>query len=255
MGTHFRMQRLALLLTFLLMIVVLSAGQDGRYYAGKKVYVRTGNEAKISGTIKLTGTRAKPRKIDMSTDLVCYQVNPNAKTEDIVGSKGKLANVFVYVKGVALDSYAFEQPESPAVLAHKGCRYEPHVLGLQVGQSLTIINSDPTYHITHTVPKSNQEWIQSQSPGSPPLKKSFEQPEFIPLKDDQHLWEEAYVGVFTHPFFAISDDSGGYRIEGLPPGRYVVVARHETLGEKTVDITLDAGEAKELDFSFDTEQH
>src|SRR6266550_45204 len=255
MVPHVRRLKLALVLMAFLLMVVLSAGQDGSVYPKKKAYVRTGNEARISGTIKLTGKRAKPRPIDMSTDLVCYQVNKDPRTEDVVGNKGKLANVFISVKSTALDSYTFELPDSPAVLEHKGCRYVPHVLGMQVGQHLTILNSDPTYHITHPAPKSNQEWDLSQSPGSPPLKKTFDQPELIPFKDDQHPWEEAYVGVFANPFFAISDESGNYRIDGLPPGRYTIVVRHEVLGEKTVDVTLVTGESKDLSFSFDVDEH
>jgi hypothetical protein len=255
MGPHFRMLKLTLLLTILLMIVVLSAGQGGGVSSNKKPYVRTGHEGTLSGMIKLTGKRAKPRTIDMSADLVCYQVNPNPKTEDVVGSKGRLANVFVYVKSIALDSYTFDQPDSPAVLEHKGCRYVPHVLGMRVGQPLTILNRDPTYHNTHPTSKSNVDWNQSQSPGSPPLKTKFDQPDLIPFKDNQHPWERAYVGVFAHPFFAISDESGNYRIEGLPPGQYTVVVRHETLGEKTFEITLVPDEAKDLSFSFDAEDH
>lgn len=255
MDPHIPMLKPVLVLTILLMVVGLSDGQDGGVSLTKKPYVRTGYEVTLSGTIKLTGKRAMPRRIDMSADLVCYQVNPDPKTEDVVGRKGKLANVFVYVKSVALDSYTFDQPGSSAVLEHKGCRYVPHVLGMRVGQPLTILNSDPTYHNTHTTPKSNLEWNQTQSPGSPPLKKTFDQPDFMPFKDNQHPWEEAYVGVFAHPFFAISDESGNYRMEGLPPGRYTVVVRHETLGEKTVDITLVPGEARDLSFSFDAEDH
>ncbi len=253
MGPHFPVLNLTLALTALCVVTVLPAGQDGGVSPNRKPYVRTGNEVTLSGTIKLTGKRQKPNRIDMAADLVCYQVNPDPKTEHVVGSKGKLANVFVYVKSVALDSYTFDQPGSSAVLEHKGCRYVPHVLGMRVGQPLTILNSDPTYHNTHTTPKSNLEWNQTQSPGSPPLKKTFDQPDFMPFKDNQHPWEEAYVGVFAHPFFAISDGSGNYRIEGVPPGRYTVVVRHETLGEKTVDITLVPGEARDLSFSFDAE--
>lgn len=255
MGLHFWLLKPALTFTTFWLIAMLSIGQDGRVSPDKKPYVRTGNEVTLSGTIKLTGKPTKPRRIDMSTDLVCYQVNPDPKTEDIVGNKGKLANVFVYVESVALDSYTFDQPGSPAVLEHKGCRYMPHVLGMRVGQPLTIVNGDPTYHNTHPVPNSNPEWNQSQSPGSPPLKKIFDRPDFIPFKDNQHPWEEAYVGVFAHPFFAISDESGNYRIKGLPPGRYTVVVHHETLGEQTVDITLVSGEARDLSFSFDAKDH
>lgn len=255
MCPHFQMLKFTLLLTILLVVVIVSAGQDGSVSATRKPYVRTGNEVTLSGTIKLTGKRPKPSRIDMSADLVCYQVNPDPKTEDVVGSKGKLANVFIYVKSEALNSYSFEQPGSTAKLEHKGCRYLPHVLGMRVGQPLTILNRDPTYHNTHPTPGSNVDWNQSQAPGSPPLKTTFDQPDFIPFKDNQHPWEKAYVAVFAHPFFAISDEDGNYKITGLPPGRYTVVVRHETLGEKTFEVTLVPGEAKDLNVSFDAEDH
>lgn len=255
MCPHFQMLKFTLLLTILLVAVIVSAGQDGSVSATRKPYVRTGNEVTLSGTIKLAGKGPKPSRIDMAADLVCYQVNPNPKTEDLVGNKGKLANVLIYVKSETLDSYTFDQPDSAKTLEHKGCRYLPHVLGMRVGQPLTILNRDPTYHNTHLTRASNPAWDQSQAPGSPPLKKTFDQPEFIPVTDNQHPWEKAYVAVFAHPFFAISDEDGNYKIKGLPPGRYTVVVRHETLGEKTFEVTLVPGEAKDLSFSFDAEGH
>jgi hypothetical protein len=255
MGRQFWILKPGLALTTVWLVALLSTNQSGGISAGKRAYVRTGNEGKLSGTITFGGKRLKPRRIDMSADLVCYQVNPEPKTEEIVGSKGKLGNVFVYVTGATLDSYTFDQPGSPVVLEHKGCRYVPHVLGLQVGQPLTILNRDPTYHNSHPTSSNNPEWNQTQSPGSPPLKTTFAQPDFVRFKDNQHPWQEAYVGVFAHPFFAISDQSGNYRIEGLPPGQYTVVVRHETLGEKAFEITLVPGESRDLNISFDSVDH
>ena len=115
---------------------------------------------------------------------------------------------------------------------------------MRAGQVLTVLNSDPTTHNTHPTPRSNPDWNQSQPFGGTPLTVSFRHSElFIPFKDNQHPWEKAYVGVFDHPFFAISDEFGNYRIEGLPPGQYTVVAWHESLREKTVELTFVAGEA------------
>lgn len=256
MRSHLSTLRLALGTAGLLAVVVLSAGQDAGVSAAKKSYARTGYEVTLSGTITLTGKRPKPTRIDMAADPSCYDINPDPRTEWVVGNKGKLANVFVYVKSEVLDTYTFEQPTSPAVLEHKGCRYVPHVLGMQLGQPLMIFNRDPTYHNTHPNPRNNPEWNQTQLPGAPPLTKMLELPEtFIPFKDNQHPWEKAYVGVFTHPFFAVSDQYGNYRIEGLPAGRYTVVAWHERFGEKTVDITFVSGEARDLSFSFNAREH
>ena len=81
--------------------------------------------------------------------------------------------------------------------------------------------------------------------------KTFKLPEkLVPFKCNQHPWERAYLAVFDHPFFAVSDQWGKFKIDGLPPGQYRVVAWHERFGEKTVDITFLPGEARELTFSF-----
>ena len=246
--------KLTLVIATLLAVTALSLGQDPTPTT-KPIYVRTGYEATISGTITLTGKRPKERSIDASPDPICTEVNPDLTTEWAVGQKGKLANVFVYVKSDALAYYAFEQPDAIAILEHKGCRYAPHLLGIRTGQLLTIVNSDPTQHNTHPTPKMNPEWNQTQPEGGPPLTKTFKHAEtFIPFKCNQHPWEKAYVGVFDHPFFAISDESGNYRMEGLPPGHYTVVAWHERFGEKTVDVQLVAGEARAVSFDFDAEK-
>jgi hypothetical protein len=234
---------------------MLSPAQDSGVSAARKRYAPTGNEITLSGTITFKGKRPRPLSIDMSADPSCYEVNPEPVTEWVEGNSGKLANVLVYVKSEVLDTYTFEQPASPAVLEHTGCRYVPHVLGIRVDQSLMILNSDPTYHNTHPTPKNNLEWNQTQPQDAPPLNKVFKRAEpFIPFKCNQHPWEKAYVGVFDHPFFAVSDESGNYRIEGLLPGQYTVVAMHERFGEKTIEVTLVPREVRNLGFTFDAQQ-
>lgn len=199
--------------------------------SSEKPYVRTGGEATLSGTVTFAGKPPSERIIDMSADPTCYQFNPEPTTEWYVVSNQQLANVIVYVTNNVLDNYSFEIPSSPVLLDHKGCRYEPHVLGMRVGQVLRITNSDETVHNTHPTPKYNLEWNQSQPIGAPAIEKTFKHPEVaVPIKDNQHPWEKAYVGVFSHPFFAVTDASGNFLIEGLPPGTYKVIAWHESLG-------------------------
>ena len=246
--------KLTLVITTCLAVAVLSSGQDAGVSTTKKPYVRTGYEATLSGTITFTGKRPKTVRIQTFADPVCHDINPRLSTEYAVGDRGRLANVLVYVKSDALDTYAFQPPASPVVLDHRGCRYVPHVLGMRVGQPILIFNRDPTTHNTHAVSRKNPDWNQSQMPETDPLKHTFAQPDLIAFKCNQHPWEKAYVGVFDHPFFAVSDELGNYKIEGLPPGKYTVVAWHERFGEKTVDITFLPGEARNLIFTFDARE-
>src|SRR5438270_338407 len=48
------------------------------------------------------------------------------------------------------------------------------------------------------------------------------------IKCDVHGWMNSYVGVLTHPFFAISDTNGHYEIKGVPPGEYTLELWHES---------------------------
>jgi hypothetical protein len=230
----------------------LKTAQDPGSAITKKPYQSNGIEGTIIGTIALKGKAPGPLFIDMSADPVC-QAMGELKTEWRVVKAGKIANAFVYIRsGGILDEYSFPQPDSPAVLAHKGCRYEPHALAIRVGQPLTISNSDPTIHNTHPQLKNNAEWNQSQSPNAPAISVTFTHPEtFIPFKDNQHPWENAWVGVFSHPFFAVSDERGHYSIQGLPPGLYTLVVWHERFGEKTLELTVSPYETRIADFTLD----
>jgi hypothetical protein len=126
MISHLPIPKLAAIMTALFAVAALSTGQDAGV-ASKKPYTRNGSEVTLSGTISLTGKRPKPRKIDTSADPICTEANPNLTTDWVAGHKGKLANVFVYVKSATLDAYTFDLPESAAILEHKGCRFVPHL--------------------------------------------------------------------------------------------------------------------------------
>jgi hypothetical protein len=218
----------------------------------KPTYKVTGEEANLLGTINFAGVPPKPKQIDMSADPMCEGVNPESPTEDVVVTDGKLANVVVYARaGDSLNAYLFAIPTTEVTLEHKRCQYVPRVLGMLPQQTLKILNSDPTTHNTHPTPKNNREWNQSQPPGAIPIEQRFAMPElFIPIKDNQHPWEKAYVGVFSHPFFSVSATDGSYKITGLPPGQYTIVAWHEKYGEQTVDVSFGSREQKTLDFTF-----
>src|SRR5262245_29287524 len=108
----------------------------------------------ITGHIRFEGTAPTPRVIRMDSDSLCMPEGPNTSEVIVVGPGNGLQNVFVYVKD-GLGDRKFPAPKTPVVLDQKGCKYSPHVFGAQVGQPVTILNSDSTLHNVHAVPKAN----------------------------------------------------------------------------------------------------
>ena len=203
--------------------------------------------ATITGTVKFDGPAPKLAKIDMSQDPNCKGSNT---AENIVTSGGNLANVFVYVKE-GLGNRTFNVPTDAVVLDQSGCKYHPHVLGVMAGQTLKIVNSDPTTHNIHPTPKDNREWNESQAPKATPLEKTFAREEILlPVQCNQHPWMKMFIGVVKNPFFAVSGPDGKFEIKGLPPGEYTIAFVQEKLGEQTQKVTLAAKDSKTVDITF-----
>ena len=205
----------------------------------------------VTGKITFDGVAPKPEPIKMSSDPKCAADGATAMTESIVvGDGGALQNVFVYVKD-GLGNLVFPIPTTPVVLDQKGCHYEPHVFGIQVGQPLEIRNSDPTLHNVHAVAHANQEFNTGQPIQGMKTTHVFTAKEvLLPFKCDVHGWMNSYAGVVDHPFYAVTGADGGFSLKGLPPGTYTIDAVHERLGVQSQTVTIGAKETKDIAFTF-----
>ncbi len=218
---------------------------------GKKVDTATAGE--LTGTVMLEGTPPKNEAIKMNADPVCVRENKTPQFQEtyIVSDDGKtLGNVFVYVKD-GLGNYVFDTPTDPVEIDQKSCRYHPHVFGIRVGQPLEIVNSDPTLHNIHAMPKDNQEFNNGQPIQGMKMNHTFTQKEvMVPFKCDVHGWMNAYVGVVDNPYYAVTDKDGKFDLKNLPAGTYTIEAWHEKLGTQTQSVTLGAKETKDISFTF-----
>ncbi|MGH9644729.1 MAG: carboxypeptidase regulatory-like domain-containing protein [Terriglobales bacterium] len=206
--------------------------------------------ATVSGTVTLAGTAPKMAKIDMSQDPACKGMN---MSETVVDDGGKLSNVFVYVKD-GLGNRTFNVPSDPVTIDQSGCKYHPHVLGVMTGQTIKIVNSDPTTHNIHPTPADNREWNESQPPQAAALEKSFAREEImLPVKCNQHPWMKMYVNVVKSPFYAVTGPDGKFEIKGLPPGDYTIAFVQEKMGTQEQKVTLGPKDSKTVDASFKTE--
>tara|TARA_B100000470_G_scaffold214743_1_gene196382 strand:- start:3117 stop:3830 length:714 start_codon:yes stop_codon:yes gene_type:complete len=208
----------------------------------------------VQGKITFDGNAPKMKPLRMDADPVCVANNEIQPRKEwlVLDENNGVKNVLVYVKesksGTLVDiDYV---PKDKAVIDQKGCVYVPHVLGVMVGQQLDILNSDGTLHNIHALPKVNKEFNKAMPRSKKQMSVTFDKVEApFKVKCDVHPWMGAYLGVFDHPYFAVTDDSGSYSISGLAPGKYVIEAWHEKLGSQSADITVDDSGVSQ-DFTF-----
>ena len=208
----------------------------------------------VQGKITFDGNAPKMKPLRMDADPVCVANNEIQPRKEwlVLDENNGVKNVLVFVKesksGTLVDiDYV---PKDKAVIDQKGCVYVPHVLGIMVGQQLDILNSDGTLHNIHALPKVNKEFNKAMPRSKKQMSVTFDKVEApFKVKCDVHPWMGAYLGVFDHPYFAVTDDSGSYSISGLAPGKYVIEAWHEKLGSQSADITVDDSGVSQ-DFTF-----
>jgi len=206
----------------------------------------------ITGTVHFAGRPPQRIAIDMAQDPVCSTAEANY-TEQYVTHDGGLGNVFVYVKD-GLGNKLYAPFQDPVIIDQKGCRFVPHVVGVQAGQPVKFTNSDPTMHNVHFTPQisTNQAVDISQPPNGAGEMRTLPTPEvMIPVRCNNHPWMEAFINVAPNPFFAVSAEDGHFTIKGLPPGTYTIVAVHEKLGEKTATVTVNSKQSTIQNFTYD----
>ena len=211
--------------------------------------------AEISGKVTLKGT--PPAAIKIAMDPLCGRLHTTDVTTQhyVTGPDGVLKDVFVYIKETPGGKKYQPPADKVPVLDQVGCIYTPYISGVMVDQKFTIRNSDPLMHNVHATPKveGNKEFNVGQPVKGMEYSASFPKPEvLLRFKCDVHPWMFAYVGVMEHPYFAVTDKDGKFKLPSdLPPGDYTLVAFHRKAGELTQKITVAEGDKKEVAFTME----
>lgn len=254
-----------LLTSFLVLLLMVGCGGDGESdsrSAARGGQATTAEEAPtvdlataatISGTVAFEGTAPTMELIDVSSEATCHshnESNPIYVETVVVNDNNTLRYVFVYIKD-GLGDTKFPVPDTPVVLDQIGCHYEPHVFGIMAKQPLLIKNSDEgVLHNIHSLSKIGNSFNFGMPKVMESTKKFKKAETMVRIKCDVHGWMNAYAGILDHPFYAVTDENGSFKLPPLPPGEYTIEAWHEEYGVQTQTVTVTQKETKEITFTY-----
>jgi plastocyanin len=146
---------------------------------------------------------------------------------------------------------AMPSPAKELVFDNVGCRFKPHAAVLTVGSTLVATNSDAVLHTTHYYGPSEAN-ISMPIPGMR-IERKLTKPGLYVVKCDIHGWMQGFIRVDEHPYHAVTDASGRFSIEGVPPGRYTLEVWHERLGTLAREVVIGAAGHREITIQYGEE--
>jgi plastocyanin len=161
--------------------------------------------------------------------------------------------VVVFLKPVA--DKAFPPVKRSAVMDQLGLLFIPHILAIQKGTTVEFKNSDNDKHNVYFLFDKTGETLDigTKPPGESAFH-AFEDTGVVITLCKLHLEMAAYVVVLDNPHFteAVIDgdkQKGPYRIEGVPPGDYILQTWHKKLKMKgkSARVTVESGKTTEFD--------
>jgi hypothetical protein len=182
----------------------------------------------ITGTVKWNGPLPKIPSIVINKDPeICDPQTQKKRDLErlVVGSNGGVANTVVFLKDISKGK-AMDLPEGRQFLNQKTCRYEPHLLLVPDNGTLQLKSSDP---ILHTVHMSGASDYNLPFPfANQTISRTMNREGLVDLRCNAgHVWMNAEMLVVNHPYYAVTDEDGNFKLTNVPPGEYEIEAWHE----------------------------
>jgi len=138
-------------------------------------------------------------------------------------------------------------PAGRVRLDQRNQTFEPHLLAITVGTTVDFPNDDPMFHNVMSLARGNA-FDLGRYPKGQSRAVRFDTPGIVPVVCDIHAHMSAYILVFSHPFFAITDAEGRYSIPRIPSGTYTLKVWSELGTAETRRITIVDGTTVDADF-------
>ena len=136
-----------------------------------------------------------------------------------------------------------------ATMSQRNEAFVPHVLAVRVGTVIDFPNDDSVYHNVFSLSKTKRFDLGRYPKGQSKAVR-VDEPGIVRVFCEIHSHMNAFILVFAHRFFDVTDEQGRYRIDQVPPGTYTLVVWHEGAVRQTRSVTVpDEGGAVDADFT------
>jgi plastocyanin len=198
----------------------------------------------VTGTVRASAGGGGTLTIDKNRD-VCGNSQPD---EAVLVSGGGLKNAVVSIEGIQ------KGPRKPlpsaATVDQKSCVFIPRVQVVAAGGSYELLNGDPVFHNVRMAQGGRSLHNVAMPFKGMRVKRSVNGPGVVKVSCDAHSWMRAWVVVKDHPYVTVTDASGSFSIEGVPPGSYKVEVWHESLGTRSGQVTVSPRGQATVNFSY-----
>ena len=133
-----------------------------------------------------------------------------------------------------------------AVMDQRNETFLPRLLAVQTGTTVDFPNSDSTYHNVFSLSRARRFDLGRYAAGKTKSVR-FDRPGVVRVFCDIHSHMSAFIVVFNHPYFRVTDADGRFRIDNVPPGTYTVIGWYEGEARAQRSVTVTAGAAADLD--------
>lgn len=148
----------------------------------------------------------------------------------------------VALAGCTLTPAIVRLPRGATLLVRNADSMESRLRFTEVGRSASRPDGDTTAPPAVAAPALPRALVPFSAPGAvTPLTDVANAAGLLRITDDHHPWVAGWLAVAPHPFVVLSDDTGRFAFDGVPAGRYVLVAWHARLGARALPVLVEAG--------------
>jgi hypothetical protein len=196
----------------------------------------------LKGRVTFNGPVPTRTVIPTKDENICG--GPRKDPLVILGTNQGVQEVVVAFKSIDKGK-AWPAAQKPPIIDQKSCRFTPNVQVARVGK-LGVVNSDPLLHNTHGYYDKRTAFNLALPNQGQSVDVDLARPGVVRVECDVHGWMFGWVHMVDNPYYALTDENGGFEITDIPAGKYSLVISQEYTGVKTMDVEIVSGKTTDL---------